>query len=98
MQASFSVVWWASSGPRTARVALSAQQKEGSINALREGRDGTRAAPFVMMGDPRGPLSCFGCSGSLPVDPLPALGIVSGAGAIFERLAPFVIRKLALHR
>jgi DNA-binding transcriptional LysR family regulator len=44
------------------------------------------------------PLSCFGCSGSLPVDPLAALGIFPRAGAVFERLAPFVIRKLALHR
>jgi hypothetical protein len=44
------------------------------------------------------PLSCFGSSGSLPIDPLAALGIFPRAGAVFERLAPFVIRKLALHR
>src|SRR4029453_6914577 len=44
------------------------------------------------------PLSCFGCSGSLPVNPLAALGIFPRARAVFERLAPFVIGKLALHR
>jgi len=40
--------------------------------------------------------SCFGCSGSLPVNPLAAVSIFLRAGAVFERLAPFVIRKLAL--
>jgi hypothetical protein len=44
------------------------------------------------------PLSCFGCSGSLPVDPLAALGIFPRVGAVFERPAPFVIGKLTLRR
>jgi hypothetical protein len=46
----------------------------------------------------RAALICFGCSGSLPVDPLAALGIFPRAGSVLERLAPFVVGKFALHR
>ena len=98
---------WRRKAPLGAGLRTPMRDVDRAHNALSDARRGRKC--FVQRERKKGrsvalapgrsqSLSCFRCSGSLSVDPLTAVGIFPRARAVFERLAPFVIRKLALSR